>query len=223
MTNQKIVRTETAEVLLFELNQELGQIKIGFGVSFYLHKGKLCVTETPFLSLNLSPIENITINNGTLQFDAQFAKNNIHFVIKSSCPGAEALMFFIKHLGEKPLLQALSFNNSIYLQIDSGELLLRLEDSKANSRILITFSKTSGNHIIQCFPEPSKRYKIESCSLTNDILTVKYYGPNLYQDHTPDSTEINVTYQWPLAFQPDLLGIISQLINTNIPILKILI
>lgn len=216
MTNQKIVRTETAEVLLFDLNQELGEIKIGFGVSFCLHEGKLCVSETPFLSLNLSPIEKITIDNGTLQFDALFSEKIIHFIIKSACPGAEGLMLFIKQLSEKPLLPAPSFNNSIYLQVDSGELLLRLEDSKTNNRILITYSKTYGNHIIQLSPEPSKRYKIESCNLINNILTVQCGGHDLYQDHTPLNPELNTTYQWNLVFQSDMQKIINKLISTNI-------
>ncbi|WP_214227673.1 hypothetical protein [Pedobacter sp. B4-66] len=216
MTDQKIVRTETAEVLLFDLNQESGQIKIGFGVSFCLHEGKLCVSEIPFLSLNLSPIENITIDNGTLQFDALLSEKTIHFIIKSECPGAEGLMLFIKQLSEKPLLPAPTFNNSIYLQVDSGELLLRLEDCKTNNRILITYSNTYGNHITQRFPEPSKRYKIESCNLTNDILTVQCDGHNLYQDHTSVNPELNTTYQWHLVFQSEVQKIIHELISTNI-------
>jgi len=216
MTNQKVVRTETAEVLLFDLNQELGEIKIGFGVWFCLHKDKLCVSETPFLSQNLSPIENITIENGTLQFDAQFSENNIHFIIKPACPGAENLMLFIKQLSKKPLIQAISFSNSIYLQVDNGELLLRLENSKANNRIVITYSNVYGNHFIQRLPEPSKRYKIDSCYLSNDIITVKCIGHNLYPDHTPTRSEPNMTYQWPLSFQTEVREIINQLIYTNI-------
>lgn len=203
-----------ADTLLLELDPMYHKLKIGFGESFYHHDQKLWMNETPLRDPSLIPIQDVSVNEGTLKFTACFRKGNQQLAVTPMYKGVEAIMEMIKSLHQNGISIDQQFSDEVNILLENDGLTLRLINPASNKRVLITLSEKHENVFLRRYPEPSLRLPIESLTLSGKVLSVRC--SHVDQPDSENSWVQDLEYNWEFDVQPDFLKGIVGLIQAGI-------
>ncbi len=199
-----------ADVILIELDPAYKKLKIGFGESFYFHNQKLWFNSSPASDPKLVDIRNVSCIEGELKFEVRSREGWQSLSVMSPYKASEIIIGLIVNLYNSNILLDTGFKDEIYMLLDANGFTLRLINTEANKRIILTLSDQYGNTLVQRFPEPSTRRPIHSVEITENILTIKC-TPGEEDKNLPPS-ESDLIYKWEMDIQPEILVPVTKLI-----------
>ncbi|MCH5717851.1 hypothetical protein [Niabella hibiscisoli] len=104
--------------------------------------------------------------------------------------------------------------DTIEILLEKDGLNMRLINIAEDKRLLLTLSRKHGNFLIRRFPEPSMRFQVDSCTITDSgLFTVQCTGGDLYDAANPLK---NLHYTWQLDVQSELMPAVIQVIRSGI-------
>lgn len=215
------MRAKKIELVEFKLDVSHAtgiEIIMNDGIRFF--KGKFYYNTSPYSDATLVLMQNIVVSDKYLEFDYQKRVKTYHSKLDiQSHKMTKAIAEFIKkvdvinnyvldNLNDKVEIRHDEFDNSFYFSIQNAD-----ESKWLN----VIYSNKYGNHFTLVHPKPSKRYKLKRCSLDGDTIHIQTEGKNLWDD---EDAGINVSFNWHIYLQPDLLELIKCLLSTGIQLVN---
>ena len=206
---------------------DTNQIRITMNEAFVLHNKKLAVNTTPNSNATLHTIQNIVIDGTSLEFAYTKKINTYRSRLDlSSHPMAPILAKLIYTINQDNCFELDSKNDKIVITSDlnfeftSGEgeyiaavhdriFSLLMERADHTSQISIDFSDRHGQHITIIAPEPWKRCVLTGCEIEDNKLCVTAF----------DEDGSQLSYEWFLNLQPNLLYVVGNLISAGISLM----
>lgn len=211
------MRAKKIELVEFKLDASRAtEIEILMNDSIRFFRGKFCYNTSPYSDATLVDMQNIIVGDKYLEFDYQKRVKTYHSKIDiQSHEQAKTIAEFIKKVDVANNFVLANSNDKVVMQYDKSDnsFYFSIQNANESKWMNVTYSNKYGSHFTLVHPKPSKRYKLKRCSCDRDTIYIQTEGKNLWDDKDAD---IDVSFDWQICLQPDLLELIKNLLSTGI-------
>lgn len=165
--------TNKIKFIQFKLDSKKAySIEIILEESFRVFQNNVFFNTTPYQDATLDNIEDMSLDKDIFEFKV---KNKL-YKIDIRLPIIYKIAKFIFDLNNDQFV--IDSNDEINITIDNDFFKITLKDVENNKWVSIDNSKY-GYHFVERFPDPAKRYKIDSSEIIGSQILIKCVGNNL--------------------------------------------
>jgi hypothetical protein len=203
-----------ANLVVIEIDPQSGKLMIVYGEAFYFHKGNLLINANPLVNSTLTPLKKISVRGSVLKLMHHHSKQEEHISIYPVYEGANEVIALIQRVYESGFKADTARRDTVEILLEIDGLNIRLINTAEDKRLLLTLSRKHGNFLIRRYPEPSMRFQVDYCTITDSgLFTVECVGADLYDADNPLK---DLQYSWQLDVQPELIPAVIQLIQSGV-------